>query len=149
MRPAVIVAASLCALAAGCASNGTSASAPPTQADGPTGLMTIDSGTANPGQVVSLSFRGPEDRGVDFQLDAWTDSAWHHAYHLTAGSADEPPTWNKIDDENATGGTAGVDVLGSGPSQVKIPEVAEPGTYQICTDATAQRSCVLVHVTAP
>jgi hypothetical protein len=140
----VIVGATLCGLGTACSGP----AGPPTKADGPAGLMAVKPLTAHPGQVVSLYFpKGPADRGEDFVLDAWTDGAWRHVYGLISDKAGGfKPRWVKIVDPNAMGGSDSAAVLGRGPDRVPIPETAAAGIYQICTDPTTPKICVLVHV---
>jgi hypothetical protein len=42
-----------------------------------------------------------------------------------------------------------IGVGGPGPDRVPIPDVAEPGSYRICTGNAAENICAPIEVVAP
>jgi len=89
-----------------------------------------------PGQVVDLTFPPKALRGIAFTLTADDGS---ETYLLTAG---REPSWSR----EGVNVVVDIGVSGPGPDRVVIPDVATPGTYQLCTGNASVERCVAIEV---
>lgn len=112
-------------------------------------LITVDPAETKPGDVVGVSFPQQTPRGILFTLERRTADGWLTAYLLTS---DGPgPGWDMTWQPPGGGGMAVEDigVGGVGPDHVLIPDVAQPGSYLICTGNAAVTVCAPIEVLAP
>ncbi len=112
-------------------------------------LIVADPGVAAPGAVVALTFPEETTRGILFVLERETGAGWELQYYLTS---DGPGAgWERTWQSAGADGIAVEDigVGGPGPDRVLIPEVAEPGSYRICTGNAGDEICTPIEVAAP
>jgi len=84
-------------------------------------------------------------RGVAYRLGRMAgDGDWTVEYFLGIGSA-EPGTWHRSDDDIEIPPMA---ITDRGPDGLRIPGVAEPGAYRLCT-LDDPGVCVAIEVVAP
>jgi hypothetical protein len=111
------------------------------------GRMATDRQAYVPGDEVEVRWQRRERRGIAYSLDGWTGTDWKTEYYVTAVSQGYPPaagpTWW---DANERRGWVDIGVSGSGPDVAVVPDVADPGTYRLCTANAAKKSCVLLTV---
>jgi hypothetical protein len=115
----------------------------------PNARIVVEPARAEPGDVVALGFPDEMIRGILFVMEGQTANGWLPAFFLTS---DGPgPDWEMTWQPPGGAGLAVEDigVGGPGPDHVVIPEVAEPGTYRICTANAAEKVCALVEVVTP
>jgi hypothetical protein len=99
-----------------------------------------------PGDVLSLTFPAETMRGVHFVLERQAGNAWIHRFDLTS---DGPgPGWQRRWSPAGAEGFAVEDigVGGPGPDRVVIPDVAEPGTWRICTGNAGENICTTIEI---
>ncbi len=111
-------------------------------------LIAVEPAEAEPGDVVGLSFPQETARGILFTLERLTADGWLTSYLLTS---DGPgPEWQLSWQPPGGGGMAVEDigVGGPGPDHVPIPDVAEPGSYRICTGNAAEVICTPIEIRA-
>jgi hypothetical protein len=109
--------------------------------------ITVSPATAAAGQTVELAFSPRNRRGIAFTLDRSVANGWRTSYYLTAPSSPGGrPTWWSVE-ESEDRGWDDLGVSGPGPDVVRIPGVAEPGEYRICTANARDRACGAVTVT--
>ncbi|WP_372735455.1 META domain-containing protein [Nocardioides sp.] len=108
------------------------------------GPMNVVPPVARPGEIVSLNFPTEQGRGIAFTLLGPQGGIPVHTYFLTSDGASEnrQPSWS-----TKNRGTVDIGVGGPGPDRVIIPEVAIPGSYELCTANAAREMCVDVIVT--
>jgi hypothetical protein len=109
-------------------------------------LIVAEPAQVAPGDVLSLSFPAETTRGVHFVLESQSRGTWFHAFDLVS---DGPgPGWAR--DWQAAGdegfAVPDIGVGGPGPDRVVIPEVAEPGTWRICTGNAGQNICTTIEI---
>ena len=99
-----------------------------------------------PGDVVALTFPAETTRGIHFVLEMQSDGAWVHAFDLVS---DGPgPGWPRDWSVAGSGDFAipDIGVGGTGPDRVLIPDVAEPGTWRICTGNAGDEFCTEIEI---
>jgi hypothetical protein len=111
--------------------------------------ITVDPAQVEPGEVVGVSFPDEMTRGILFVLEQQTEEGWLPAYFLTSDGPGEG--WEMTWSPPGGAGLAVEDigVGGPGPDHVIIPEVAEPGTYLLCTANAADDVCTQIEIVAP
>lgn len=103
-----------------------------------------------PGDVLTLTFPAGTPRGVHFVLESQASGgAWVHMFDLVS---DGPgPGWPR--DWSIAGSEAfaipDIGVSGNGPDRVLIPDVAELGTWRICTGNAGENMCTRIEIVAP
>ncbi|MDN4161111.1 hypothetical protein [Nocardioides abyssi] len=112
-----------------------------------TGRMATDRQAYVPGDQVVVRWYSRERRGIAYSLDGWTGTEWKTEYYVIAVSqgyapAARPTWW----DANERRGWVDIGVSGSGSDVAVVPDVADPGTYRLCTANAARKSCVLLSV---
>lgn len=114
----------------------------------PRSPMTAEPDTASPGSVVTLGFPDERMRGVAFTLESAQPTGWKVEYYLIAGRGSKEPganSWFRPGDPS--GGWPDVGIGGPGGEKVRVPEVAEPGTYRLCTANSPEQTCITLTVT--
>jgi hypothetical protein len=108
--------------------------------------MIVEPESAAPGQEVELRFPDEMTRGVWFVLEQEVGEAWVHRYDLTSDGPgpDWMITWHVAGQEGFAVDDIGVG--GPGPDTVRIPDVAEPGSWRICTANAAENVCVRIGI---
>ena len=112
-------------------------------------LIVAEPVQVEPGGIAALTFPEETTRGILFTLDRETVEGWRTLYFLTS---DGPgPEWERTWTRAGGAGLAVEDigVGGLGPDQVLIPDIAEPGSYRICTANAAEVMCAPIEVVAP
>lgn len=110
--------------------------------------MTAEPDTASRGSVVTLGFPDERLRGVGFTLESPQSAGWKIEYYLIAGRGSKEPEANSwFQPGDVGGGWPDVGVSGPGGEQVRIPKVAAPGTYRLCTANAPDQTCVPLTVT--
>ena len=112
-------------------------------------LIVAEPVQVEPGGIAALTFPALTTRGILFTLDLETAGEWRTVYFLTS---DGPgPEWERTWSRAGGAGLAVEDigVGGPGPDQVLIPDIAEPGSYRICTANAAEVICAPIEVVAP
>lgn len=110
--------------------------------------LTAEPDTASPDSVITLRFPDKRDRGVPFTLESAEPAGWQIEYYLIAGRGSKEPggnSWFRPGDPQ--GGWPDVGVIGPGGEKVRIPQVAAPGSYRMCTANSPDRICVPLTVT--
>jgi hypothetical protein len=122
--------------------------APPPESDPPLIVVTPD--VARPGQVIELRYPTKILRGVPFVLSRWDDGQWSEPQFLLLSHRAwwaNGPAWSARGSERWSWRDLGVG--GPGPDRLKVPEIAEPGSYRICTANTGEKSyCVQLTISA-
>jgi hypothetical protein len=111
--------------------------------------IVVEPAEAVPGDVVGIGFPEEMTRGILFVLERQTADGWLPAFFLTS---DGPgPEWEMRWSPPGGAGMAVEDigVGGPGPDHVLIPELAEPGSYRICTANAAEDVCAPIEVLPP
>jgi hypothetical protein len=142
------LAATLVLLATGCSVVSPSAAGAPANpgAEMRPDLIVADPAAAEPGEVVALRFPEETTRGILFVLERRVGDAWELWYYLTS---DGPgPGWERTWQAAGAHGLAVEDigVGGPGPDRVLIPDVAEAGTYRICTGNAGADFCTPLEI---
>jgi len=109
-------------------------------------LIVAEPVQVRPGDVLSLTFPAETTRGVYFVLESQAAGAWVHMFDLTS---DGPgPGWQRRWMPAGAEGFAVEDigVGGPGPDRVVIPDVAEPGTWRICTGNAGENICTTIEI---
>lgn len=103
--------------------------------------MTIDPSTAPPGSLVTLHFPSSIRRGMYFSLESRQATGWRLDYYLVATTEKNPKelSWYRADDPNLVFFDVGVS--GPGGERVRVPDVAVPGDYRLCTAQSKQTAC--------
>jgi hypothetical protein len=111
--------------------------------------IVVEPAQAEPGEIVGVSFPDEMTRGILFVLERQTAEGWLPAFFLTSDGPGEG--WEMTWSPPGGAGLAVEDigVGGPGPDHVIIPEVAEPGTYLLCTANAAEDVCTQIEVVAP
>jgi hypothetical protein len=125
------------------------AAAPPPESDPLLILVTPD--VARPGQVIELRFPTELPRGVAFFMSRWENDQWSEPLFLLISDQGHMsgigPVWRPRPSDRWGWRTIGIG--GHGPDRLKVPDVAEPGLYRICTPNTGNRRyCVQLNVSA-
>jgi hypothetical protein len=104
---------------------------------------------ARPGQVVDLTYPLGLGRGLPFYMSRWQEDHWSQPEFLLLSDAGYRkaigPSWCT---RSERWGWRQLGVLGPGPDRIKVPDVAEPGLYRICTANTQEPHCVQLTVSA-
>ncbi|HEY8170673.1 MAG TPA: hypothetical protein VIH24_06195 [Candidatus Limnocylindria bacterium] len=109
-------------------------------------LIVVDPVGAAPGEVVALTFPQETTRGILFVLEREVGDGWQLQYYLTS---DGPGAgWERTWQAAGADGMAVEDigVGGPGPDRVLIPDVAEPGSYRICTGNAGDEICTPIEI---
>ena len=109
-------------------------------------LIVADPAQVAPGDVLSLTFPQETMRGIHFVLESQARGAWFHMFDLTS---DGPgPGWEPRWSAAGAAGFAVEDigVVGPGPDHVVIPDVAEPGTWRVCTGNAGTNVCTTIEI---
>lgn len=142
------VAMILILIATGCSVLGPSVAGAPANPDAEIrpDLMVADPAEVAPGAVVALTFPDETTRGILFVLEQRVGDAWELRYYLTS---DGPgPGWERTWQPAGANGLAVEDigVGGPGPDRVLIPNVAEAGSYRICTGNAGADFCTPLEI---
>jgi len=120
---------------------------PPPESERPVIVVTPD--VTRPGQVVELGYPDELLRGIAFFMRRWEDDRWSEPQFLLISDAawwTDGSSWHPRASKWAWR-TLGVG--GPGPDRVRVPDIAEPGSYRICTAGTGDKSrCVQLTVSA-
>ena len=115
--------------------------------------LTATPAAARPGAVLTLGFPDERLRGLGYSLESAGTGGWTIEYYLVASrKGDEEPgrrSWIRARDGNDGVGFGWPDVAMAGPGgeRVRVPGVATPGVYRLCTANAEQKSCALLTVT--
>jgi hypothetical protein len=144
-----MVALGMVVMVASCNSPEGSSSTPPRD-PGPR-LIVIEPDVARPGQVVELRYPKGLQRGVPFFMSRRVNDHWSEPEFLlisdAGGKWTNGPWWYPRGSDKW--GWDDLGVSGPGPDRIKVPDVAEPGSYRICTANTGEKSyCVQLTVSA-
>jgi hypothetical protein len=111
--------------------------------------MTAEPATTPAGALVTLTFPDQRLRGVAFRLESAQPTGWQLDYYLIAGrtGSKEPGrySWYRADDPHRTWVQVGI--TGPGGEKVRIPDIAAPGMYRLCTEGAAQEACTPLTIT--
>ena len=109
-------------------------------------LIVAEPAQVAPGDVLSLTFPEETTRGVHFVLESQARGTWFHMFDLVGVGEGmlEPVSWQRAGSEDFEFPDIGI--VGPGPDRVRIPEVAEPGTWRICTGNTRQNICTRIEI---
>lgn len=112
------------------------------------GRMKVQRRSYSPGDLVKVRWPEENMRGIAYGLDRWTGADWKPTFYISAvtegyRSKGEPIWWSVADDGH---GWHDIGILGSGPDIAVVPEVAESGTYRLCTANSPRVSCAIVEV---
>jgi hypothetical protein len=123
---------------------------PPPESDPLLILVTPDV-VASPGQVIELRYPKGLPRGAPFFMSRWENDQWSEPQFLLISDQGHMsgigPVWFRRPSNRRGWRTIGIS--GHGPDRLKVPDVAEPGLYRICTANTGNRSyCVQLTVSA-
>ena len=99
-----------------------------------------------PGDVLSLTFPEETMRGVHFVLETQARGTWFHTFDLVAVGEGmlEPEFWSVAGSDGNV--VPDIGIVGPGPDRVRIPDVAEPGTWRICTGNAGQNFCTAIEI---
>jgi hypothetical protein len=111
----------------------------------PAGAMVVEPARARPGELVGVRFPGGWDRGILFALDAKAGDGWARRWMLISDGSGGEPLWFPSGQDVAV---EAIGVAGQGPDHLLIPDVAEPGTYRVCTANAGQDVCAPVEIVA-
>lgn len=111
----------------------------------PAGAMVVEPAHARPGQLVAARFPGGWDRGILFALDAQAGDGWDRRWMLISDGSGGEPLWFPSGQDVAV---EAIGVAGPGPDHLLIPDVAEPGTYRVCTANAGEDICAPVEIVA-
>ena len=122
---------------------------PPPEPEPP--VIVVSPEVARPGEVVELLYPQGLQRGVPFFMSRWENDRWSEPHFLLisdyGGRSLSGPVWYPRGSDRW--GWEDVGVSGPGPDRLKVPDVAEPGSYRICTANTRDKSyCVELTVSA-
>lgn len=147
--PSIIVAVILTACG-GDGSTSMSSGAPQTTSPAPVSddPIVATPSTAEPGELVELTFPTELERGANWHMTKWNGETWSDPLYFvvasTSGYNDDGPDWQPRSEE-----WSGEDIgfLGGGPDTVIVPESADVGTWRFCTaNAPGGSYCVNVSV---
>lgn len=108
-------------------------------------VMVVEPASAHPGEVVSLSFMAPKDRGVLYAIEQEADGGWQRLHLMISDANGDEPRWFPAGEEPIV---PAVGVVGPGPDRVPIPDVLAPGEYRICTANAVQNICTPIEIVA-
>ncbi|HEU5326208.1 MAG TPA: hypothetical protein VFV59_10035 [Candidatus Limnocylindria bacterium] len=106
--------------------------------------MVADRETAAPGDVVELGFPDQMVRGIMFVLEREVGSTWVYRYLLISDANGGEPQWYPADRDDVA--VEDVGIAGPGPDRVVIPDVAEPGSWRLCTGNAGENVCVRLEI---
>lgn len=107
--------------------------------------MVVEPAEARPGQLVGISFPGGWDRGILFALEAQHGDGWDRRWMLISDASGGEPLWFPPDAEVAI---EAIGIAGNGPDHLLIPDIAEPGTYRVCTANASEDICAPIEIVA-
>jgi hypothetical protein len=133
------------ALLAACTSVTPSSQASVSESAGetPADAMVVEPAQARPGQLVAVSFPRGWDRGILFALDARAGDGWDRRWMLISDGSGGEPLWFPSGEDVAV---EAIGVAGRGPDHLLIPDVADPGTYRVCTANAGEDVCAPVEI---
>jgi hypothetical protein len=112
------------------------------------GRIETDQWAYMPGDEVKVRWPGEELRGIAYSLDAWTGTDWKTQFYMSAVTRGHRPgggpVWWATDETDH--GWVDIGVGGPGPDIAVVPDIADPGTYRLCTANSPKKSCVLITV---
>jgi hypothetical protein len=152
-RPGVAILVGMAVLPLAACLSGGPGTAPGDPAD-PNAQMRPDLIVAEPkrvaaGAVLELTFPEETVRGVLFVLESQARGTWFHQFNLVSDGPgpDWRLDWSPAGDEEFA--VPAIGVAGPGPDRVPIPDVAEPGTWRICTGNAGQNICAPIEIVEP
>lgn len=109
-------------------------------------LIAAEPAEVVPGGIVALTFPQETTRGVLFVLERQVGDGWQLQYYLTSDGpgAGWERTWQPAGAEGLA--VEDIGVGGPGPDGVLIPDVAEPGSYRICTGNAGADFCAPLQI---
>ena len=112
-------------------------------------LIVADPEQVAPGDVLTLTFPAQTLRGVHFVLESQSGGAWVHMFDLVSDAPGPgwPRDWSRAGSDDFA--IPDIGVGGNGPDRVLIPDVAEPGTWRICTGNAGENICTAIEIVAP
>jgi hypothetical protein len=115
----------------------------------PEPVMTVEPSSVRAGSTIKVYFPTELERGVAFELESREASGWQLEYYLVAGFGGWQPQrpWWHVDDPDQEGADVpAVAIGGPGGEQLRVPDVAEPGEYRLCTGEGSPRACTLLTI---
>jgi hypothetical protein len=117
--------------------------------------MTITPAKARPGSILTLGFPDEGVRGLGYSLESAGATGWTLEYYLAASRKGEGEpgrrSWTRINNGNGNDGVGfgypDLGVTGPGGERLRVPDVATPGVYRLCTAPPAQATCVQLTIT--
>lgn len=111
------------------------------------GRIETDQRAYVPGDEVEVRWPGEEMRGVAYSMDMWTGAEWKTQFYISAVTLgyrpEARPVWWASEADHYW---EDIGVGGPGPDIAVVPDIADPGTYRLCTANSPQKSCVLITV---
>jgi hypothetical protein len=115
----------------------------------PEPVMTVEPSPALAGSTIKVYFPTELQRGLAFKLESREASGWQLEYYLVAGFAGwqpQRPWWHADDTDQDGTEVPAVAIGGPGGEQLRVPDVAEPGEYRLCTAEGNPRACTLLTI---
>lgn len=106
-------------------------------------VMLVEPARARPGEIVSLTFTAPKDRGVAYAIELETDDGWQRLHLMVSDANGGEPRWFEAGEEPIV---EAVGIAGPGPDRVPIPDVLPPGDYRICTANAGENICTPIEI---
>jgi len=106
--------------------------------------MVIEPAETGPGAVVSATFPNGWDRGILYALEAAVEEGWERRQLLISDANGARPQWFSLGDDAVAVDAVGVG--GEGPDRLVIPEIAESGSYRICTANAVENICAAIEI---
>ena len=109
-------------------------------------LIVAEPAQVRPGDVLALTFPEETMRGVHYVLESRARGTWFHMFDLVAAGEGmlDPESWSPAGTEGFA--IEDIGVVGPGPDRVRIPEVAEPGMWRVCTGNAGQNFCAQIQI---
>jgi hypothetical protein len=104
--------------------------------------MVVDRDTVSPDEILEITFPEEDVVGIAYVLEQEVGEAWVYRYLLLAPEGDGMPAWYLPEDVTFEIPAIGI----SDPVRVLVPMATEPGTWRICTVASAENVCVRIEV---
>lgn len=106
-------------------------------------VMVVEPARARPGEIVSITFTAPKDRGVLYAIEQETGDGWQRLHLMISDANGGEPSWFETGEEPIV---EAVGIAGPGPDRVAIPDVLTPGDYRICTANAGQNICTPIEI---
>lgn len=120
---------------------------PPSLQTSVSGRMELEQRTYRPGEEFKVRWPKKTLRGVAYSMDQWTGGDWQPAFYVSATTPEAPPSfgprWWPVD---GSGAWHDIGLGGTGPEVAVVPDLAESGTYRLCTANAPRLSCALLEV---